>query len=206
MSQSISKILTMSPSDAVVSVNGWVRTRRSSKNVSFVALNDGSTIKNLQLVIDTDKGFEGIDEELVAKITAGASLCAAGKLVASQGSGQAVELLCEKITVQGLADPDEYPLQPKKHSLEFLREIGHLRFRTNVFGAILRVRHAMTFAIHNFFNERGFFNVHSPIITGSDCEGAGEMFRVTTLPKKTRLSPKTVKSIFLKTFLANQPI
>ncbi len=200
MSQSISKILTMSPSDAVVSVNGWVRTRRSSKNVSFVALNDGSTIKNLQLVIDTDKGFEGIDEELVAKITTGASLCAAGKLVASQGSGQAVELLCEKITVQGLADPDEYPLQPKKHSLEFLREIGHLRFRTNVFGAILRVRHAMTFAIHNFFNERGFFNVHSPIITGSDCEGAGEMFRVTTLPEKDPPLTEDGKVDFSKDF------
>ena len=184
MSLSISKILTMSPSDAVVSVNGWVRTRRSSKNVSFVALNDGSTIRNLQLVVDIDKGYEGITEELINTITTGASLCASGKLVASQGSGQAVELLCEKITVQGLADPEAYPLQPKKHSLEFLREIGHLRFRTNVFGAILRVRHAMTFAIHKFFNDRGFFNIHSPIITGSDCEGAGEMFRVTTLPDK----------------------
>ncbi len=184
MSLSISKILTMSPSDAVVSVNGWVRTRRSSKNVSFVALNDGSTMRNLQLVIDIDKGYEGINEDLINQITTGASLFASGKLVASQGSGQAVELLCEKITVHGLADPELYPLQPKKHSLEFLREIGHLRFRTNVFGAILRVRHAMTFAIHKFFNDRGFFNIHSPIITGSDCEGAGEMFRVTTLPDK----------------------
>ena len=184
MSLSISKILKMSPSDAVVSVSGWVRTRRSSKNVSFVALNDGSTILNLQLVVDTDKGFEGINEELITRITTGASLVASGKLVASQGSGQTVELLCEKITVQGLADPETFPLQPKKHSLEFLREIGHLRFRTNVFGAILRVRHAMTFAIHKFFNDRGFFNIHSPIITGSDCEGAGEMFRVTTLPDK----------------------
>ncbi|HNX77479.1 MAG TPA: asparagine--tRNA ligase [Candidatus Rifleibacterium sp.] len=184
MSLSISKILKMSPSDQVVSVSGWVRTRRSSKNVSFVALNDGSTILNLQLVVDTDKGFEGINEELITSITTGASLVASGKLVASQGSGQAVELLCEKITVQGLADPETFPLQPKKHSLEFLREIGHLRFRTNVFGAILRVRHAMTFAIHKFFNDRGFFNIHSPIITGSDCEGAGEMFRVTTLPEK----------------------
>ena len=172
----------MTPSDEVVSVSGWVRTKRSSKNVSFVALNDGSTIRNLQLVFDTEKGYEGVTEEVMASVTTGASISASGKLVASQGSGQAVELLCEKITVIGIADPDEYPLQPKKHSLEFLREIGHLRFRTNVFGAILRVRHALTFAIHKFFNDRGFFNIHTPIITGSDCEGAGEMFRVTTLP------------------------
>ncbi len=184
MSQSISKILTMPPSDAVVSVRGWVRTKRTSKNVSFIALNDGSTIRNLQLVVDMDKGYEGITEDTIGKVTTGASLRASGKLVASQGSGQAVELLCEAICVEGVADPEAYPLQPKKHSLEFLREIGHLRFRTNVFGAILRVRHAMTFAIHKFFNDRGFFNIHSPIITGSDCEGAGEMFRVSTLPEK----------------------
>jgi asparaginyl-tRNA synthetase len=172
----------MSPSDEVVAVNGWVRTKRASKNVAFVALNDGSTIRNLQLVFDVDKGYAGITEEIMAKVTTGASICASGKLVASQGSGQAVELLVETLEVQGIADPDAYPLQPKKHSFDFLREIGHLRFRTNVFGAILRVRHAMTFAIHRFFSERGFFNVHTPIITGSDCEGAGEMFRVTTLP------------------------
>ncbi|MFZ5950217.1 MAG: asparagine--tRNA ligase [Candidatus Rifleibacteriota bacterium] len=181
MSHSIIKILTMSPSEDVVAVRGWVRTRRTSKNVSFVALNDGSTIKNLQLVIDLDKGF-GLTEELIAKVTTGASISAEGKLVASQGSGQAVELLVEKLEVHGIAHPDEYPLQPKKHSFEFLREIGHLRFRTNLFGAILRVRHSMTFAIHKFFHDRGFFNIHTPIITGSDCEGAGEMFRVTTLP------------------------
>lgn len=182
MSHSVSKVLGMSPSGEVVSVSGWVRTKRSSKNVAFVALNDGSTIRNLQLVVDVDKGYEGITEESMTKVTTGASICASGKLVASQGSGQAVELMVESLTVQGIADPETYPLQPKKHSLEFLREIGHLRFRTNVFGAVLRVRHAMTFAIHNYFNSRGFFNVHTPIITGSDCEGAGEMFRVTTLP------------------------
>lgn len=181
-SQSVSKVLGMSPSEEVVSVSGWVRTKRSSKNVAFVALNDGSTIRNLQLVVDVDKGYQGINEEVMAKVTTGASICASGKLLASQGSGQAVELMVENLVVQGIADPDAYPLQPKKHSLEFLREIGHLRFRTNVFGAILRVRHAMTFAIHNYFNDHGFFNVHTPIITGSDCEGAGEMFRVTTLP------------------------
>ncbi len=182
MTLSVSKILSMSPSEEVITVKGWVRTKRESKNVAFVALNDGSTIRNLQLVFDVDKGYAGINEESMIKVTTGASICASGRLVASQGSGQAVELLVESLEVQGIADPDAYPLQPKKHSLEFLREIGHLRFRTNVFGAILRVRHAMTFAIHKFFNERGFFNVHTPIITGSDCEGAGEMFRVTTLP------------------------
>ncbi len=182
MSQTVSKILTMSASDESVTVRGWVRTKRASKNVIFVALNDGSTIRNLQLVVDLDKGLAGLDESTMAKVSTGASLVASGKLVASQGSGQAVELLVESLDVKGIADPEEYPLQPKKHSFEFLREIGHLRFRTNVFSAILRVRHAMTFAIHKFFNDRGFFNVHTPIITGSDCEGAGEMFRVTTLP------------------------
>lgn len=182
MSHSISKILSMSPSPEIISVRGWVRTKRASKNVVFVALNDGSTIRNLQLVIDLDKGLSGLDEDTMTRVTTGASLVAQGKLVPSQGSGQAVELQCESLEVKGIADPEEYPLQPKKHSFEFLREIGHLRFRTNVFSAILRVRHAMTYAIHSFFNERGFFNVHTPIITGSDCEGAGEMFRVTTLP------------------------
>lgn len=182
MALSISKILTMEPSDDVVSVNGWVRTKRSSKNVVFVALNDGSTIKNLQLVINLDNESEGFDEETMAKVTTGAAIQVSGKLVASQGSGQSVELLTEKLQLSGAADPETYPLQPKRHSLEFLREIGHLRFRTNVFGAVVRVRHAMTYAIHKFFNDRQFFNVHTPIITGSDCEGAGEMFRVTTLP------------------------
>lgn len=182
MGQSISKILSMTPSEEIVTVRGWVRTKRTSKNVSFIAMNDGSTIRNLQLVVDLDKGFESLTEATMAKVTTGAAISAAGKLVPSQGSGQAVELMTESIEVHGIADPDEYPLQPKKHSFEFLREIGHLRFRTNVFSAILRVRHAMTFAIHKFFNDRGFYNVHTPIITGSDCEGAGEMFRVTTLP------------------------
>ena len=182
MSQTIIEILKKSPSDELVSVNGWVRTKRASKNVAFVALNDGSTIRNLQIVVDTDKVGEKITEEIMARVTTGAAISATGKLVASQGSGQAVELVAESLQVLGDADPEEYPLQPKKHSFEFLREIGHLRFRTNVFTAILRVRHAMTFAIHKYFNDRGFFNIHSPIVTGSDCEGAGEMFRVTTLP------------------------
>lgn len=156
-------------------VKAWVRTKRGSKNVSFVALNDGSTIHNLQLVIDNEK-FEA---SLIEKITTGTCISASGKIVASQGSGQAVELECEKIEILGTAHPDEYPLQPKKHSLEFLREIAHLRFRTNTFSAVSRIRHAMIFGIHHYFNKKGFYNIHTPIITGSDAEGAGETFKVS---------------------------
>lgn len=161
-------------------VMGWVRTKRISKNVAFIALNDGSTIHNLQVVVDLSK----IDEALMQDIHSGASLAITGELIESPGSGQKVELNALRIEILGKADPDEYPLQPKRHSLEFLREIAHLRFRTNTFGAITRVRHAMIFAVHKFFNDKGFVNIHSPIITGSDAEGAGEMFRVTVLDLK----------------------
>lgn len=167
----------MQESEIEINVKGWVRTKRGSKNVAFIALNDGSTIHNLQLVVDLEK----IPESALANIHTGAAISAIGILVPSTGSGQKVELNVHQITLLGAASPDEYPLQPKKHSLEFLREKAHLRYRTNTFGAIARLRHAMTFAIHNFFNERGFYNIHSPIITGSDAEGAGEMFHVTTL-------------------------
>ncbi len=184
MSLTVVKLLEIKPSDKVIAIKGWVKTKRTSKNVVFVALNDGSTIQNLQLVIDLDSKLEGIDEEKILKVTTGTAISASGKLVASQGKGQTVELVVEKIEILGEADPEKYPLQPKRHSLEFLREIGHLRFRTNLFGAILRIRHAATFATHKFFNDKGFFNIHTPLITGSDCEGAGEMFRVTTLPAK----------------------
>ena len=160
-----------------VTVMGWVRTKRVSKNVGFIALNDGSTIKNVQIVVDMNDEFEKILEN----IHTGAALKVVGKLVESLGSGQKVEVHAEHIEIFGKADPNEYPLQPKKHSLEFLREKAHLRFRTNTFSAIARVRHAMIFAIHKFFNDRGFYNIHTPIITGSDAEGAGEMFQVTTL-------------------------
>lgn len=160
-----------------VVVKGWVRTKRESKNVAFIAMNDGSTIKNIQIVVDMNPEFE----RLLANVHTGAALSVTGKLVESLGSRQKVEVSAEKIEVLGVANPDEYPLQPKKHSLEFLREKAHLRFRTNTFGAIARVRHAMIFAIHKFFNDNGFYNIHSPIITGSDAEGAGEMFQVTTL-------------------------
>lgn len=160
-----------------INVKGWVRTKRGSKNVSFIALNDGSTIHNLQLVVDLGQ----IPEEKLAQMHTGASVSATGKLVSSAGSGQNLEMAVSNIELLGEANPDNYPLQPKKHSLEFLREKAHLRFRTNTFSAIARLRHAMIFGVHQFFNERGFFNIHSPIITGSDAEGAGEMFKVTTL-------------------------
>ncbi|MGM9826564.1 MAG: asparagine--tRNA ligase [Muribaculaceae bacterium] len=161
-----------------VCVKGWVRTRRGNKHVQFVALNDGSTIKNLQIVFDMEK----FDEESLKAITTGSSLCVIGKMVESMGKGQNCEVQAEKFEVYGTADPNTYPLQKKGHSLEFLRDIAHLRPRTNTFGAILRVRSILAYAIHKFFNEKGFFYLNTPLITASDCEGAGAMFQVTTLP------------------------
>ena len=161
-----------------VCVKGWVRTKRGNKAVSFIALNDGSTIHNIQIVADNDK-FEA---SLLSKITTGASLSIVGELVASQGKGQSVEIQASEIEVLGTADPETYPLQKKGHSLEFLREIAHLRPRTNTFGAIYRMRHEMSMAIHTYFHERGVYYFHAPLITASDCEGAGQMFQVTTLP------------------------
>ena len=156
--------------DAVV--KGWVRTKRGNKNVAFIALNDGSTINNIQIVCDLSK----FDEALMKQITTGACLCVRGDLVPSMGSGQAVEVQARSIEIYGTADAETYPLQKKGHSMEFLREIAHLRPRTNTFGAVLRIRHAMAFAIHKFFNDKGFCYLHTPLITASDCEGAGEMF------------------------------
>lgn len=158
-------------------VKAWVRTKRGSKNVNFIALNDGSTIHNLQVVAETEK----FDESLLRDINTGAAVAVEGLLTESQGSGQSVELAAEKIELLGKADPEKYPIQPKKHTLEFLRENAHLRFRTNTFGAVFRVRHAMAFAIHNYFNQKGFYYLHTPIITASDAEGAGQMFHVSTL-------------------------
>ena len=196
----IKHLLQDSPVDAEVLVKGWVRTKRGSKNVAFIALNDGSTIHNLQIVAEPAT----VGEENLRKITTGACIAVQGKLVASQGSGQRVELLSEKIEILGEADPEKYPLQAKRHSYEFLREIAHLRPRTTTFGAIFRMRHAMTFAIHQFFHERGFYNVHTPIITGSDAEGAGEMFRVTTLnPEKPPLNEEG-KVDFKEDFFAKE--
>lgn len=174
----ISQLIEASQIGEEVVVKGWVRTFRSNR---FVALNDGSTLANLQVVVD----FENTDPALLQRITTGACIAAAGTVVESMGKGQAIEVQASSIEILGDSDPEKYQLQPKKHSLEFLREIAHLRPRTNTFGAILRVRHAVSFAIHKFYNEKGFVYLHTPIITGSDAEGAGEMFRVSTLDPKS---------------------
>lgn len=164
--------------DTRVCVKGWVRTRRGNKHVQFVALNDGSTIKNIQIVFDLEK----FSDEDLKSITTGSSICVEGQLVPSMGKGQTCEIQADKFELYGTADPTTYPLQKKGHTLEFLREIAHLRPRTNTFGAILRVRSILAYAIHKFFNEKGFFYLNTPLITASDCEGAGAMFQVTTLP------------------------
>jgi asparaginyl-tRNA synthetase len=163
-----------------VLVKGWVRTRRGNKNINFIALNDGSTLHNIQIVIES----ADFSEELLKPVTTGACIAVKGVLVESRGQGQSVEIQGKEIEVYGTADPESYPLQKKGHSLEFLREIAHLRPRTNTFGAVLRIRHAMAYAIHKYFNDNGFYCLHSPVITGSDAEGAGALFRVTILDPK----------------------
>lgn len=163
--------------DTTINIKGWVRTKRGNKNVAFIAVNDGSIVHNVQVVVD----IANFDEELLKKITTGACISVDGKLVKSMGQGQNVEIQAEKIVLYGEASPEDYPLQKKGHSLEFLREIAYLRPRTNTFGAIFRLRHAMAFAIHKYFNDHGFFYLHTPLITASDCEGAGEMFQITTM-------------------------
>ncbi len=173
----IVELLSCSNYGEMVNVKGWVRTRRGNKQVNFIALNDGSTIKNVQIVVD----LGNFDEENLKKITTGACLSVDGILVESPGQGQNAEVHAKVIDVLGEADPNTYPLQKKGHTLEYLREIAHLRPRTNTFGAVFRIRHNMSMAIHNFFHERGFFYFHTPIITASDCEGAGQMFQVTTM-------------------------
>ncbi|MDR1783195.1 MAG: asparagine--tRNA ligase [Dysgonamonadaceae bacterium] len=160
-----------------VCVKGWVRTRRGSKQVAFVALNDGSTINNIQIVVD----LAGFDEEYLKGITTGACLRVEGKLVESQGQGQSAEIQASEIEIYGKADPAVYPLQKKGHTLEYLREIAYLRPRTNTFGAVFRLRHHLAYAIHEYFNKQGFYYFHTPIITGSDAEGAGQMFHVSAL-------------------------
>jgi asparaginyl-tRNA synthetase len=173
----VKTLLATAPKSQKVTVKGWVRTRRGNKNVAFIALNDGSVIHNIQIVADPNR----FNEELMKNITTGSCLRVTGNLVESLGSGQPVEIQATEIELYGSADPNVYPLQKKGHSMEFLREIAHLRPRTNTFGAVLRVRHAMSYAIHKYFNDNGFYYLHTPIITGSDAEGAGEMFQVTTL-------------------------
>jgi asparaginyl-tRNA synthetase len=165
---------------SVVLVKGWVRTKRGNKNILFIALNDGSTINNIQVVVEA----ASFDENLLKEISTGACIAVNGKLVESQGQGQNVEINAVSIELYGKSDAETYPLQKKGHSMEFLRENAHLRFRTNTFGAVFRIRHAMAFAIHKYFNDKGFVYLHTPIITGSDAEGAGEMFQVTTMDLK----------------------
>ncbi len=174
---SIFELLKTKPVGTSMTLSGWVRTFRSNR---FIALNDGSTAKNLQCVVD----FESFDESLLKRITTGACIRVSGKIAESLGKGQPIELMVESLEILGDSDPEKYPLQPKKHSLEFLREIAHLRSRTTTFGAIFRVRHHLAYAIHQYFNENGFFYVHTPVITGSDAEGAGELFNVSVLDKK----------------------
>lgn len=193
---SIKEILALEPKGQEIQVRGWVRTFRSNR---FISLYDGSSAGKLQAVVD----FENMDAEVLKNITSGAALMLKGNLQASQGSGQSQEVIVTELKVVGESDPEEYPLQPKKHSLEFLREIAHLRFRTNTFGSVFRIRHAISFAIHDYFNKHGFFMMHSPIITGSDAEGAGEMFRVTSfdlnkVPKDDKGNVDNKKDFFGK--------
>lgn len=192
----IKELLNTSEFGQQVTVKGWVRTFRNNQ---FIAVNDGSTIHNIQAVID----FTKTDEALLKRITTGAAVSISGELVESLGKGQRVEIKVNELVILGDSDPEKYPLQPKKHSLEFLREIAHLRFRTNTFNAVFKVRNALAFAVHKFFNERGFVYMHTPIITGSDAEGAGEMFHVTTfdlnnVPRKEDGSPDYEEDFFGK--------
>jgi len=180
-----------------VTLKGWVRTFRSNR---FIALNDGSTLANLQVVVD----FENTPEETLKRITTGAAIEVKGKVVESQGKGQSIEVQATEITILGDCNPDEYPIQPKKHSLEFLREQAHLRVRTNAFGAIMRVRSTLAYAVHKYFQDNGFFYVNTPIITGSDAEGAGEMFRVTTLDPKNPPLTETGEVDYKKDFFGRE--
>ena len=173
----VAQALKMTCYGEKINVRGWVRTRRGNKNVGFIALNDGSTINNIQIVADIEK----FGDEFLKPITTGACIGVTGLLVQSMGQGQNVEIQAENIEIYGAADPETYPLQKKGHTLEFLRDIAYLRPRTNTFGAVFRIRHNMAMAIHTFFHERGFYYWHTPLITASDCEGAGQMFQVTTL-------------------------
>ena len=184
MSLKRTKIISINEShyDSEILISGWVRTKRQSKNVSFVSLNDGSTINSLQVVFD----MNNFDEPFLDEITTGSSLSITGKLIKSEGKNQQFEIIASKVNILGKSDPEEYPIQPKRHTFEFLREVAHLRPRTNTFSSIFRIRHSIIYSIHKFFNDRGFFNIHTPIITSSDAEGAGEMFKVTSLDLKDK--------------------
>ena len=173
----VAELLTQDHQLTEIEAKGWVRTFRANR---FIALNDGSTINNIQCVLD----FENTDESILKRITTGAAIHVKGTLIESLGKGQSVEIKVASIDVLGDSNPDEYPIQPKKHTLEFLRENAHLRTRTNTFSAVMRLRSALSFAVHEYFNKNGFYYMHTPIITGSDAEGAGEMFRVSNLDAK----------------------
>ncbi|MBR1938153.1 MAG: asparagine--tRNA ligase [Spirochaetales bacterium] len=197
MNARIKQILQYTPSDEIISAEGWVRTKRDSKNVCFLDINDGSCLKGLQVVVDKENFT---DQALLDTITTGASVICKGPIVQSQGGNQAVEMSLKELTVTGVC-PTDYPLQKKRHTIEYLREIAHLRPRTNIIGATMRVRNTLAYAIHSFFQEKGFVYVNTPLITGSDCEGAGEMFQVTTLdmnnlPKKEDGSVDFSKDFF----------
>ncbi len=194
---SVLDLLNSDKTGIEIHIKGWVRTFRSNR---FIALNDGSTIHNIQCVVD----FENIDESLLKRITTSAALAITGTLVESKGSGQNVEIQVSKLEVLGDSNPEVYPIQPKKHSLEFLRENAHLRVRTNTFSAVMRVRSALAFAIHQYFNHRGFFYVNTPIITGSDAEGAGEMFRVSSLDAKNPPLTEDGKVDFTQDFFGKE--
>ena len=196
----IKELLGMQPGVEVLA-KGWVRTKRGNRQVKFIALNDGSTINNIQVVANA----ELFDEELFKRITTGASLAVKGELVASIGSGQAVEIQAREVEVIGECDPMRFPLQKKDTSLEYLRSVAHMRLRTNTFGAVLRIRHAMAFAIHKFFNDKGFVYLHTPLITESDAEGAGDMFQVTTMDLKNIPLDKKGNVDFSKDFLHLRP-
>ena len=194
------KALLASEPGARVLAKGWVRTKRGNKQVKFIALNDGSTIHNIQIVAEAER----FDEELLKRITTGASLAVSGQLVASMGSGQAVEIQADEIEVLGDCDPMRVPLQKKDTTLEYLRSVAHMRLRTNTFGAVLRIRNAMAFAIHKFFNEKGFVYLHTPLITESDAEGAGDMFQVTTMDLKSIPLDKKGNVDFSKDFFGKK--
>ena len=194
------KALLASEPGARVLAKGWVRTKRGNKQVKFIALNDGSTIHNIQIVAEAER----FDEDLLKRITTGASLAVSGQLVASMGSGQAVEIQADEIEVLGDCDPMRFPLQKKDTTLEYLRSVAHMRLRTNTFGAVLRIRNAMAFAIHKFFNEKGFVYLHTPLITESDAEGAGDMFQVTTMDLKSIPLDKKGNVDFSKDFFGKK--
>lgn len=193
----IKSLLSTPPGGQTVVVQGWVRTFRNNQ---FIAINDGSSINNIQVVVE----LNSIDESVLKRITTGACLSITGTLIPSPAKGQSVEVKASSVEILGDSDPEKFPLQPKKHSLEFLREIAHLRSRTNTFGAVMRVRHAMAFAVHKFFNDRGFYYIHTPVITGSDAEGAGAMFRVTTLDPNNLPKDENGKVNFKEDFFGRE--